>query len=201
MFVRHRSDPQLTRLDELSLIRRYRQSAEHRYYNELYNRYVHLVFGSCLKHLKDRSQAKDMCMLIFEKLIDKLQREPIDNFQSWLFYFARNECISQLRKQEVEANREEEWKKAKKSEENFMENEALSRPYTDKDDSKISSAALQQAIKTLSKAQQRCIRLFFFEQLSYKQIAAKTQFSVKEVKSYLQNGKRNLRLALEAQMP
>ena len=196
MFIHHRRDDQLSELDDNSLIHQYQEQQEHRYFNELYQRYAHLVFGSCLKQVKNRDEAKDLTMIIFEKLVERLPTEQVDNFKTWIYYFTRNECISHLRKQEATTKREEEWKKMRKSEEIFMENETLLRPYTDNSISNIDGAALQHAIQQLSKAQQQCIRRFFFEQQSYKQIATATRWSLKEVKSHLQNGKRKLRLIL-----
>lgn len=56
---------------------------------------------------------------------------------------------------------------------------------------------LEEAMQHLKKEQKTCIRMFYLQRKSYQSIAEETGFNLLQVKSYIQNGKRNLRLLLE----
>jgi len=49
----------------------------------------------------------------------------------------------------------------------------------------------------LGKEQKLCVILFYLEKRSYQEIATSTQFTQMQVKSHIQNGKRNLKLLME----
>jgi RNA polymerase sigma-70 factor (ECF subfamily) len=57
--------------------------------------------------------------------------------------------------------------------------------------------ALENAIEELSAEQKKCVDLFYLKEKSYVEIAEITGFTLNEVKSYIQNGKRNLKIKLE----
>src|SRR6186713_416475 len=65
---------------------------------ELFVRYSYLVMGLCLKYLKDKMEAEDELMCIFDKLPEKINRSEIANFRTWLYSVAKNECLMKLRK-------------------------------------------------------------------------------------------------------
>lgn len=175
-------------LSDLELLEAYRKNQDKALIGELYNRYAHLVYGLCLNYLQDREQSRDAVLNLFEKLLITLKDNKPDNFSNWLCFVARNHCISELRKQQVKRNRDEIYAAdihaltAQEEEDPQSREERLLR--------------LENAIKTLGEDQRRCIELFYFGDKSYREIAVITGFSEKEVKSHLQNGKRNLKLAL-----
>jgi len=118
---------ELRQISDEQLLLRYRQTEDTALIGELYGRYYHLVFGTCLKFLKNKEESSDQVVAIFEKLIHKLKQEEIHNFNSWLYSLCKNECLSFLRKQKTLRNKRENWEEQEKKLEIFMENEALLR--------------------------------------------------------------------------
>lgn len=158
---------------------------------ELYTRYMHLVYGVCLKYLRNREDAQDAVMQIFEKLIGTLQNHEVRNFKNWLYVLTRNHCLMVLRSKKAEDNRivTDDFDKE------FMESREELHPL-DRDDG-IAEKALSDCIAHLKKEQRDCVELFYFQKLCYEEIARKLSLEVKNVKSHLQNGKRNLKICLE----
>ena len=190
--------------DEL-LIWEYQQTGERELVGELYSRYHHLAFGTCLKFLKNREESSDLVVEIFEKLLHKLSTEQVQHFNSWLYALCKNECISYIRRQAAQRNRRENWAEEEKRPEIFMENEALLRlceeELSQEEEEEAQNVQVRAALKKLPREQRLCLTLFYFKEKSYQQIAEKTQFSLLQVKSYLQNGKRNLKKLLQEEIP
>jgi len=156
---------------------------------ELYSRYTSLVYGVCLKYLKDRDEAKDAAMQLFEKLIETLKSHEVENFKSWLYVSARNHCLMQIRS-----------KKGKFKEEIDilnMENQFLLH-HQEGNELEDNLDKLEECIKRLIDDQQKCVRLFYLNEKCYKEITVITGFDLNQVKSFIQNGKRNLKICMEA---
>ena len=158
---------------------------------ELYSRYMHPVYGVSLKYLGKREDASDAVMQIFEKLVTDLPGQEIRNFKSWLYVLTKNFCLMQIRSQKSADGRMEGYK----VEQEFMESESEMHPI-DKQDQSVEEA-LKHCIEQLKSEQKQCIELFYYEKLCYQEIAEKLDLTEKKVKSYLQNGKRNLKICLE----
>lgn len=173
-----------TRFTDAELIDAYQKHHDSDVLGELYNRYLHLVYGLCLKYLKNRPDAQDATMEIYEVLADKLLQFEVTHFKSWLYIVARNHCLGKLRKSEKSGKR-------------FMEIEDLSHPIIEEDDVDKDLDALEKCIEELKEEQKTCVSLFYLKQKSYQEIAEQTKFKIKKVKSYIQNGKRNLKICLE----
>jgi len=192
----------ISKISDEQLLLQYRQTGDKELIGELYGRYYHLAFGTCLKFLKSREDSRDQVIAIFEKLLQKLRTEEVQNFNNWLYSLCKNHCISYLRKQQVQRNQQEIWEEKEKKTEIFMENEALLRLCDKEADSPDVGATetevkVRSALAQLPLQQRVCVQLFFYQQMSYQQIAEKTKFSLLQVKSYLQNGKRNLKKLLQ----
>jgi RNA polymerase sigma factor (sigma-70 family) len=56
---------------------------------------------------------------------------------------------------------------------------------------------LKKCIDQLKDEQKECIKLFYLEEKCYQEIAESTSYELKKVKSYIQNGKRNLRICMD----
>ncbi|PHN03725.1 RNA polymerase sigma factor [Flavilitoribacter nigricans] len=164
------------------LVSLYTKKHNRRALGTLFQRYSHLVLGLCLDYLKNREDARDAVMDIFEKVARKLPDHPVDQFRPWLFFVSRNHCIDILRKQLKKAS-------AEFSEGLFVESAGADRPI-DKEERRIE--LLSEALSSLKPHQRDCITLFYLKGHSYDQVAQQTGYSEKEVKSYLQNGRRNL---------
>jgi RNA polymerase sigma-70 factor (ECF subfamily) len=177
---------------EEELLEEFRSGKDPAVLGELYSGYMHLVYGVCLKYLKDRDESKDAVMQIFEKLITEIPKHRIENFRSWLHVVTKNHCLMQLRAKKSHDEKIAEW-----AAENiiFMENEQELHPI-DGDSSEIDKA-LEDCIERLREEQKSCIRLFYYENRCYSEIAVNLALDEKKVKSHLQNGKRNLKICLE----
>jgi RNA polymerase sigma-70 factor (ECF subfamily) len=166
---------------ELILI--YRESSHNECLGILYERYGHLVMGACLKYLKNIHNAEDICMQIFETLSDKLIKHDIVNFKSWLFTVTRNECLMYFRKTKKEDISIEHFDGADINEEYNLNYD-------------LDLEHLKNFIETLKEEQRKCLELFYFSNQSYEQISTSLEISIKQVKSAIQNGKRNLKIKM-----
>jgi RNA polymerase sigma-70 factor, ECF subfamily len=159
---------------------------------DLYSGYMHLVYGVCLKYLKDREESKDAVMQIFEKIITEIPKQSIDNFRGWLYVVTRNYCLMQLRSGKSDNERLKEWSDDQAA---FMESGFTLHPIDE--DGYDMTDDLEDCIRKLKDEQKECIRLFYFEKRCYQEIAGSLAIGEKKVKSHLQNAKRNLKLCLE----
>ena len=152
----------------------------------LYERYGHLVMGACMKYLKNTLEAEDMTMQIFEHLGQKIIKHEIQFFKSWLYMVTKNECFMMLRKKGHEFSSIEITNL--KEEENDFERILLK-------EQKLT--LLEEVIPFLKDDQRKCIELFYLKELSYQQISTELNLSLMQIKSAIQNGKRNLKIQLE----
>jgi RNA polymerase sigma-70 factor (ECF subfamily) len=177
---------------EEELISEFSSSQDLKVLGELYSDYMHLVYGVCLKYLKDREESRDAVMQIFEKLITEIPKQKIENFRSWLHVVTKNYCLMYLRSEKTRESKHHEWTIDPG---NFMEYGYELHPI-DKDDQAMDEA-LADCIERLNDEQKECIKKFYYESMCYSEIAKNLGVDEKKVKSYLQNGKRNLKLCLE----
>ena len=156
---------------------------------ELYQRYMDLVYGVCLKYYKEPETAKDSVMQIFEELVTKLKKHEVENFKGWLHQVARNHCLMQLRTprnmKTVEFKTE-----LMQSEENVHLNGVLEK--------EENFRKLENCLETLSGHQQEAIRLFYLEGRCYNEITEITGQEWNQVRSLIQNGRRNLKNCMES---
>ena len=174
--------------DDKQLVDAYKQSGDLAVLGQLYQRYMELVYGVCLKYLKDAESAKDAVMQIFEELVLKLKKHEVENFKGWLHQVAKNHCLMQLRTprnlKTVELKTE-----LVQSGENVHLNGVLEKEENFK--------RLEYCIGTLSNDQQVAIRLFYLEEKCYNEIVEMTGLEWNQVRSFIQNGRRNLKLCME----
>ena len=156
----------------------------------LYQRYMDLVFGVCLKYFKDAEKSKDAVMDIFEELNRKLKQHEVDNFKGWLHVLARNYCLMQLRSPKNIKTTELNADFMQSGLETHLTNEALEK--------EEAFQKLANCMDALPEDQQQSIRLFFLQKKCYNEIAEITGYEWNKVRSYIQNGKRNLKICLEA---
>jgi len=176
-----------TEKTDLELINEYKQRGDLEVLGQLYGRYTHLVYGVSLKYLKDRDESKDAVMSIFEELIEKVKKFEIHNFKSWLHVTTRNYCLMELRSKK---------RQPEEMPDTFMEIPDISH-HEDKRALENDLTRLEECIEQLKDEQKQCVRLFFLNKKCYKEIEAITSFPQKKVKSYIQNGKRNLKTCME----
>jgi RNA polymerase sigma factor (sigma-70 family) len=198
MFLRFRrkSDKTLSlqELPDPELVHQYRSTRDPEIIAVLFQRYTHLVYGVCLKYFDDPDDAKDAVMEIFEGLMDSLLKYEVDNFKSWLHSVTRNHCLMKLRKEKGIVMDME--KISQKIERDFVEKE--DDLHQDDDLERYKPEDLGPVLKSLKEPQRRCIELVYLEDKSYQEVCEITGYSMNEVKSHVQNGKRNLKIRLEA---
>ncbi len=176
-------------ISDNQLVILYKENLDKEIVGELFKRYTQFVFLVSLKYLKNETLAKDAVMQIFEKLFDDLRNHKIEIFKSWLYMVTRNHCLMNLRKQQSDLKKNLEFKK---DTENFMEND-FNLHLKENEVKELKENAVQNAVNQLNKEQKECVSMFYFEGKSYSEIADVTSYSEKKVKSYIQNGKRNLK--------
>ena len=182
---------ELAKLPDNELIDRFRYSHDNQYVGELYTRYAHLVLGLCIKYFKDVDVAKDATMSIFELLLHELKRHHIDHFKSWLYTVSKNYCLQELRKKKSRNKKEDLFKDFLQD---TMESELDMHP---KEQKELLLLKMESLIPTLKYNQRLCLKMFYLEGKSYADISHELNFSLKEVKSHIQNGKRNLKIKMQ----
>lgn len=177
-----------TSLSDKELVALYKQSGDMAVLGELYQRYMELVYGVCLKYYKEPETAKDSVMLIFEELVQKLKRHEVDNFKGWLHQLAKNHCLMQLRTPKnlktvefkpelVQSEADPHLNGIMEKEENFKK--------------------MEYCLGTLVTEQRETIKLFYLEGKCYNEIVDITGQEWNQVRSLIQNGRRNLKICME----
>ena len=147
-----------------------------------------LLLGVSMKYLKNEEEAKDSVQQVFLKAISELQKYKVEYFKSWIYMVAKNQCLMKLRNSRRYTSEINDQLLATPDESIEKEN------YIDKDKKLLNMA---EAMLHLNKEQQQCVTLFYLEKKSYQQIAEQTEYSLMQVKSHIQNGKRNLKKLME----
>jgi RNA polymerase sigma factor (sigma-70 family) len=156
----------------------------------LLERYTLLLLGVCMKYLKDENEAKDCVQQIFLKVLTEVGKYKIDYFKSWLYMVAKNHCLMRLRDKGTKA--------VKELHDSYTAQADVDRQ--ELNDNEKTLNLLEEAIQELSKEQRQCVILFYLQKNSYQQVSEKTGFSLMQVKSYIQNGKRNLKILIDRKM-
>jgi RNA polymerase sigma factor (sigma-70 family) len=155
----------------------------------LLQRYTLLLLGVCMKYLKNEEEAKDSVQQVFLKVIQELQKYKVEYFKSWLYMVAKNHCLMRLRDKQGKITAELTEKISTTPEEETDRQALLQNDHT--------LSLMADALKELNTEQRQCVTLFYLEKKSYQQISDETDFSLLQVKSYIQNGKRNLKILIE----
>lgn len=182
---------ELASATEAELLDTFREKGSMACLGELYKRYSHLVYGVCLKYLKDRELAQDAVMEIWEKLSKELRTREVERFPPWLHVLSRNHCLMQLRSAKNKTTQA-----FSEITEHVVESALEVHPTDNTDELEEQLQAMESALEGLPEEQKKCVSLFFLKKMSYQQIVVETGYELKKVKSYIQNGKRNLKIAL-----
>jgi len=176
---------QHTNLSDEELLLAYRADGDNQWLGYLLQRYTTLLFGVALKYLRDKTQAEDAVQQVFMKALTHMPREEILNFKGWLYVLMRNHCLQQLRDKTYNAD----------------EAVLAQLPATEADKEELQQyeytlQQMNEAIQMLNEEQKKTIVLFYLKKYSYEQIIAQTGYTFMQVKSFIQNGKRNLKTIL-----
>ncbi len=176
--------------DDQVLIAAYKQTQDLKILAQLYQRYLDLLYGVCLKYLAEPETAKDAVMDLFEELAQKLLRHEVTHFKGWLYTLAKNHCLMQLRSSGRVRVQAVDPDIVQTAEELHLNDKAQKEEQFER---------LETCIENLPADQRIAIRLFYLENKSYKEIETDTGMEWGKVRSYIQNGRRNLRLCLQRQ--
>ena len=173
------------------LLDHYKVSGDSSYFGALYNRYTPLIYGLCLKYLQSTDKAQDAVMQIFEDTLPKICQHDIRVFRTWIYSVAKNYCLQILRRDKKEITID------------FsifvMESDEVLHLLDEKVSDEERMQVLNRCIEKLSESQRLCIVNFFLDEMSYADVSEKRGYTVKHVKSNIQNGKRNLKICMEKQ--
>lgn len=169
------------------LLQQYKDSGKLDTLGELYNRYMELVYGVCLKYLKEPEEAKDCVINIFEELIIKLKKHEVNNFKGWLYQLAKNHCLMKLRSRKgqpfnIDAD-------VVHLSENMHPD--------DEEEKELHFENMEYCIDQLPAEQKQAIQLFYLQEKCYKEIAEISNNDINKVRSFIQNGRRNLKICME----
>jgi len=191
MFFRLHKD--VSEVTDQELIKKYLASDDNYYIGELFQRYTHLVFGACMKYLKNKDESEDAVMDIFEKLMSELKTHEVRNFKGWIYTVSRNHCLMKIRSEK---------KMQMTNDSEKLDGLVVEMPepmhLSNKVKKEMELTNLEQAMTQLSEEQRTCVELFYLQEKCYNEVATITKYSLNEVKSYIQNGKRNLKNYLTA---
>ncbi|MEO7523589.1 MAG: sigma-70 family RNA polymerase sigma factor [Ferruginibacter sp.] len=174
--------------EDKELLQYFHSDGNNEWLGILFERYTLLLFGVCMKYLKNEEEAKDAVQQVFLKVISELHKYKVTYFKSWIYMVAKNHCLMKLRD------------KGKYTQEINEKTMAAPQDISDITEAKEKDKTLELlslAILQLNKEQQVCVTLFYLEKKSYQQITAETGYSMMQVKSNIQNGKRNLKIQLD----
>lgn len=188
----HPVNPKLNKqISEQELLERFYADHDNEWLGILLERYTLLLLGVCMKYLKNEELARDSVQQIFLKAITELQKYRVEYFKSWIYMVAKNHCLMQLRD------------KPGKNTIEVKESIPAETEVTDKESLLMNEKTyeyMDEALKELNADQQLCVTLFYMEKKSYQQITEQTGYSLMQVKSHIQNGKRNMRILIEKKM-
>lgn len=178
-------------ISDQDLLDNFRRDRDNQWLGVLFERYTLLLFGVCMKYLKNEEESKDAVQQVFLKAITELHKYEVQYFRSWLYMVAKNHCLMKLR--------ERPGKSITDFKEEIAEDAdpASKSVHLEKD---RTLELLSVSLNELNNEQKQCVTLFYLDKKSYQDIASETGYSVMQVKSYIQNGKRNLKLLLEKKL-
>ncbi len=178
-------------ISDAELLNLYHSDGNGEWIGILLKRYTLLLLGVCMKYLKNEEDAKDSVQQIFLKVLGEVSKYKIDYFKSWLYMVAKNHCLMKLRsrqgKNTSEFTDQIPHQSVEENKAQFLEDEKT-------------YSFLEAALNELNEEQQQCVTLFYMQKQSYQQISDTTGYTSMQVKSFIQNGKRNLKLLLEKRM-
>ncbi len=178
--------------DDQILIDKFGQTGDQVWLLRLFQKYEHLIYGICLKYSQDPDWSKDLKAQIYEKLVGKAKNLKTDNFKYWLFSICKNHCIDALRSKGRKVATLEKYKKYQIDHEELVYFSHEQRLIIE-EDRQSTESALENAANNLPFLQRQCIDLFYNQRLSYVEISQEVGIDHKQIKSHLQNGKRNMR--------
>ncbi|MGI8635116.1 MAG: RNA polymerase sigma factor [Segetibacter sp.] len=178
-------------IEDKELLNKFYNDGNNHWLGIILQRYTLLLFGVCMKYLKDEEEAKDAVQQIVLKVRTEVEKYKVDYFKSWLYMVAKNFCLMKIRERQGRVPVEIS-DKLNATADTFSETELFEKDHT--------LSLIEEGLNELNEEQKLCITLFYLQRKTYQQIADVTGYNLLQVKSYMQNGKRNLKLIVEKKM-
>lgn len=177
---------------DAELLERFQVRKDQEALARLFDRHLELIYGLCLRYLSTEDRAEDAVLAIYAELVEKLGKHAIHNFRSWLHTYVRNHCLMQLRREKKEVT--------VKMDPHLMQSSENWHPVEGQAMDNGREPHLTDCLEALSEQQKACIDLFYYQGKSYNEIATLRSEPLGQVRSNIQNGRRNLRNCIEAKM-
>lgn len=181
-----------TDITDQDLLERFQADHNNEWLGILLQRYTLLLLGVCMKYLKNEEEAKDSVQQIFLKVIQELHKYRVEYFKSWLYMVAKNHCLMKLRDRQGKMTAEINDHLTAKPEEETDRQALLLNDHT--------LNLMEVSLEELNPEQRQCVTLFYLQKKSYQEVSDETGYSMLQVKSYIQNGKRNLKNLIERKL-
>jgi RNA polymerase sigma-70 factor (ECF subfamily) len=178
----------LKHIDDGQLLKHFYATHNNEFLGELLQRYTMMLLGVCMKYLKNEEEAKDSVQQVFLKAINEMNKYEVGYFKSWIYMVAKNHCLMKLRDKGKYTTEINERTMATPAEEADM------LQYVQKD---RQLELMDTALTQLNTEQKQCVTLFYLQKKTYQEITDETGYSLMQVKSFIQNGKRNLKILME----
>jgi RNA polymerase sigma-70 factor (ECF subfamily) len=179
-------------ISDQELLERFYADRNNEWLGVLLERYTLLLLGVCMKYLKNEDDAKDGVQQVFLKVIQELHKYKVEYFKSWVYMIAKNHCLMKLR--------DGQGKNPKEINEQLLAAPEEATDLQAMNENELALEFMDEALKELNPEQQQCVTLFYLQKKSYQEISDSTGFSMLQVKSYIQNGKRNLKIIIERKL-
>ena len=179
-------------LSDQELLKRFYDDHNNDWLGALLERYVLLLFGVCMKYLKNEEEAKDGVQQIFLKAITELHKYRVSFFKSWIYTVARNHCLMQIRDRNGKFSTRIDEDSAVSPVEEGDQGHAVEKDQM--------LELMENSLGQLNKEQNQCLILFYLEKKSYQEITENTGYTLMQVKSHIQNGKRNLKILMDKKL-
>lgn len=175
-----------------ALVKKFQASKESYYAGLLFERYNEMTVSLALSYLKNEKDAEDAVMDCFEILYKDLKTAEVKNFGGWYYSVVKNHLLKLKKKRRKLAGDEliEGYHDQDKDEYGLFEQ------LFDNRNEEIEKL-INEILKTLKPEQEECVKAFYLDEKSYKEIAKELKLTENTVKSHIQNGKRKLKIELE----
>ncbi len=186
-----KQDP-YSHISDQQLLEQFYSSRDNQLLGALLQRYTLLLLGVCMKYLKNEEEARDSVQQVFLKAITELHKYRVEYFKSWLYMVAKNHCLMKLRDRHgrIATEIKEQMAVTPGEDDSIKVNIEKDRQLE----------LMDECLQELNNDQKQCVTLFYLEKRSYQEIAETTGYTMMQVKSYIQNGKRNLKILLQKKL-
>ena len=185
-------EDRFARMSDQELLDRFYADHDNEWLGILLQRYTLLLLGVCMKYLKNEEEARDGVQQVFLKVIQELQKYRVEYFKSWLYMVAKNHCLMRIREKQGRPTTE-------------LTDRFSATPQEESDRATLlqndrALTLMEEALEELSEEQRQTVTLFYLHKKSYQEISEATGYNMMQVKSYIQNGKRNLKILIEKKL-